>query len=87
MPSGIADWYILKVSSMDKSVLHIKGAVLQLQYYQSCSVLFCVVLFSVFSYQTDCYVPLRDHRGKEDLKMKATITLYIDFQNFLTAQP
>ena len=36
-----ADWYILKVSIMDQSVLHIMGAVLQLMYYHSCSVLCC----------------------------------------------
>ena len=48
-----ADWSILKVSNMDQSVLHIKGMVLQLLYYQSWSVLFCVVLFRslFFSYR------------------------------------
>ena len=34
-----------------------------------------VLSFFFFSYHNECYVPLRDHRGEGDLKMKATIVL------------
>ena len=39
-------------------------------------VLFCSVLFcSFFSYRTECHVPLQDHRGEGDLKLKAIFVL------------